>query len=414
MSAKTFAGPQHGYFSFEDIDDLSFASCNSSQQISGNKTHPASLTMVDSKTLSLQDIQTNELFGWDNEQGPTAQLLKISGGNLLYDDIMAVQDYSYPMQQQPNLDLNSLKPHTFFQNVDMELYDGGVNPSQDELFSMYIKPEPGMTQTSFPQQQQVFQNVDMKLYDGSVSPSQNEMISLYIKPEMTQIAFPQQKQVFNNVDMKLYDGGVNPSQDGLFSMYIKPEMTQISFPQQGFSSVDMKLYNGVVNSSQDEIWRPYIKPEVKQFSFPQKQQVFQNVDMKLYDGGMSPSQDELVPMYIKPEPDLAQFSFPQQQQEFQSVDMKLYDGSVSPYQDEMISKYIKPDPDVTHASFPRQNVNTKLDDGGINPSEIFSEIKFPTKIINNGMGRGILNALTRYSNVSTFQYVDFILKWEGI
>ena len=27
---------------------------------------------------------------------------------------------------------------------------------------------------------------------------------------------------------------------------------------------------------------------------------------------------------------------------------------------------------------------------------------------------GILNALTRYSNVSTFQYVDFILKWEGI
>ena len=28
--------------------------------------------------------------------------------------------------------------------------------------------------------------------------------------------------------------------------------------------------------------------------------------------------------------------------------------------------------------------------------------------------RGILNALTRYSNVSTFQYVDFILKWEGI
>ena len=29
-------------------------------------------------------------------------------------------------------------------------------------------------------------------------------------------------------------------------------------------------------------------------------------------------------------------------------------------------------------------------------------------------GRGILNALTRYSNVSTFQYVDFILKWEGI
>ena len=27
---------------------------------------------------------------------------------------------------------------------------------------------------------------------------------------------------------------------------------------------------------------------------------------------------------------------------------------------------------------------------------------------------GILNALTRYSNVSTFRYVDFILKWEGI
>ena len=31
-----------------------------------------------------------------------------------------------------------------------------------------------------------------------------------------------------------------------------------------------------------------------------------------------------------------------------------------------------------------------------------------------GKFRGILNALTRYSNVSTFQYVDFILKWEGI
>ena len=32
----------------------------------------------------------------------------------------------------------------------------------------------------------------------------------------------------------------------------------------------------------------------------------------------------------------------------------------------------------------------------------------------SGQERGILNALTRYSNVSTFQYVDFILKWEGI